>query len=72
MVEAGLTPLQAIQAGTRNAAQLLGKLDDLGTVEAGKLADLIVVNGDPLADISTIHNIELVTKNGQIVFGANN
>jgi imidazolonepropionase-like amidohydrolase len=31
-----------------------------------------VVNGDPLADISTIHNIELVTKNGQIVFGANN
>ena len=67
MVEAGLTPQQGIQAGTRNAAQLLGKLDDLGTVEAGKLADLVVVNGDPLADISAIHNIELVIKNGKIV-----
>ena len=67
MVEAGLTPQQGIQAGTRNAAQLLGKLDDLGTVEAGKLADLVVINGDPLADISAIHNIELVIKNGSIV-----
>ncbi len=67
MVQAGLTPQQAIQAGTRNAAQLLGKLDDLGTLEAGKLADLIVVDGDPLTDISVIHNIELVIKNGSIV-----
>ncbi len=67
LVQAGLTPQQAIQAGTRNAAQLLGKLDDLGTLEAGKLADLIVVDGDPLADISVIHNIELVIKNGIIV-----
>ena len=72
MVEAGLTPQQAIQAGTRNAAQLLGKLNDLGTVEAGKLADLIVVDGDPLTDISIIHNIELVLKNGEIVFRAAN
>jgi imidazolonepropionase-like amidohydrolase len=67
MVKAGLTPQQAIQAGTRNAAQLLGKLDELGTVEAGKLADLIVVDGDPLSDISLIHGIELVIKDGSIV-----
>ena len=67
MVKAGLTPQQAIQAGTRNAAQLLGKLHELGTVEAGKLADLLVVDGDPLADISVIHKIELVIKNGSIV-----
>ena len=67
MVEAGLTPMQGIQASTRNAAQLLGKLDQLGPVEAGKLADLVVIDGDPLADISVIHNIELVIKNGSIV-----
>jgi imidazolonepropionase-like amidohydrolase len=67
MVEAGLTPMQGIQASTRNAAQLLGKLDQLGTVEAGKLADLVVIDGDPLADISVIHNIELVIKNGEVV-----
>ena len=67
MVKAGLTPQQAIQAGTRNAAQLLGKLHERGTVEAGKLADLLVVDGDPLADISVIHKIELVIKNGGIV-----
>ena len=67
MVAAGLTPMQGIQASTRNAAQLLGKLDQLGTVEAGKLADLVVIDGDPIADISVIHNIELVIKNGSIV-----
>ena len=67
MVKAGLTPHQAIQSGTRNAAQLLGKLDELGTLEAGKLADLVVINGDPLEDFSVIHNIELVIKNGSIV-----
>ena len=67
MVQAGMSPAQVIQAGTRNAADLLGKLDELGTLEAGKLADLIIVNGDPLKDISVIHNIEVVIKGGQVV-----
>jgi imidazolonepropionase-like amidohydrolase len=67
MVRAGLSPEQAIQAATRNAAEHLGKLDELGTLEPGKLADLIVVDGDPLLDISVIHNIEVVIKGGQIV-----
>jgi len=56
-----------IQAGTRHAAELLGKLDELGTLEAGKLADLIMVDGDPLTDISVIHNIEVVIKGGKVV-----
>ncbi|MCH6568654.1 MAG: amidohydrolase family protein [Acidobacteria bacterium] len=67
MVRAGLSPEQAIQAATRNAAQHLGKLDELGTLEPGKLADLIIVDGDPLKDISVIHNIEVVIKGGKVV-----
>ena len=47
--------------------ELLGQLDDLGTLEAGKLADLIILDGDPLQDISVIHNIEVVIKGGKIV-----
>lgn len=67
MVQAGMSPDQVIQAATRNAAQLLGKLDELGTLEPDKLADLIMVDGDPLKDISVIHNIEVVIKGGEIV-----
>ncbi|MCG8461970.1 MAG: amidohydrolase family protein [Holophagales bacterium] len=55
LVEAGLTPYQAIRAGTRNAAVFLGALADLGTIEVGKRADLILVGSNPLKDISTIH-----------------
>jgi enamidase len=67
MVQAGMSPAQVIQAGTRHGAELLGKLDELGTLEAGKLADLIMVDGDPLKDISEIHNIDVVIKGGKIV-----
>lgn len=67
MVEAGMTPGQVIQAATYNAAQHLGKLDELGTVEAGKLADLIIVNGNPLTDIAALHDIEIVIKGGKVV-----
>ncbi len=67
MVQAGMSPEQVIQAATRNAAQHLGKLDELGTLEAGKLADLIIVEGDPLMDITVMHNIEVVIKGGKVV-----
>jgi len=67
MVQAGMSPEQAIQAATRNAAEHLGKLDDLGTLEPGKLADLIIVDGDPLVDIRMIHNIVVVIKGGKVV-----
>ena len=62
-----MNPEQVIQAATHSAAQHLGRLDELGTVEAGKLADLLIVDGDPLADITALHDIEVVIKGGQIV-----
>ena len=69
MVKAGVTPMDAIVATTRTAAQCLGWDDRIGTLESGKLADIIVVKGDPLADIALLKdndNIELVMKNGAI------
>ena len=66
-VRDGATPWQAIQAATRNAAELCGVGDELGTVEAGKLADLIVVEDNPLDDIGNIRELILVIKDGQIM-----
>ena len=66
-VRDGATPWQAIQAATKNAAELCGVGDELGTVEAGKLADLIVVAGNPLDDITNIRKLMLVIKEGQVV-----
>ena len=48
MAEDGLTPMEAVVAGTRNAADNIGLLDEAGTIETGKVADLVVVNSDPL------------------------
>lgn len=67
MAEAGLAPEKIIRAGTRDAAEHLGLLDDLGTVEPGKIADLIVVAGDPLEDVSALHQVQMVIKDGQVV-----
>ncbi len=70
MVEYGLTPMEAIVAGTRNAAENLGLLDEIGTIEAGKSADLVAVDADPLNDISTLRdpaNIALAMKEGMVV-----
>jgi imidazolonepropionase-like amidohydrolase len=53
MVEGGMTPMQAIEATTRSAAELMGLEDDLGTLEPGKRADLVLVDGDPL-DVGTL------------------
>lgn len=65
----GLTPMQAIVAGTRTSAELCGLADVLGTVEAGKIADVVVVRGDPLADVESVgkpENILLVIKDGNV------
>ena len=67
MVEAGMSPMEAITAGTRNAADNLGKANDLGTIESGKLADIIAVSGDPLKDIRDTRGIKLVIKDGKIL-----
>ncbi|MFC1875305.1 amidohydrolase family protein [Chloroflexota bacterium] len=67
MVEAGVSPMEAIMAGTRNAADNLGKGSELGTIEKGKLADMIVVSGNPLEEIGITRDIKLVIKDGAIV-----
>jgi imidazolonepropionase-like amidohydrolase len=67
LVEAGLTPMQAIQAGTRVGAELLRWDDRLGTVQAGKLADLVAVGGNPLEDMKALERVEFVMIGGKVV-----
>jgi imidazolonepropionase-like amidohydrolase len=67
MVRWGLTPLQAIQAATVNAADLLGWADRVGAVEPGKFADLIAVAGDPLQDVTVLEHVGFVMKGGAVV-----
>lgn len=66
MVEAGMTPMDAIMSATRHAAILLGAEDQLGTVSTGKYADLVAVSGDPLTDISILRQISFVMKAGTV------
>lgn len=67
-VKAGMTPEQALQTATGNAAELLGKSKELGAVAAGYFADLVAVEGDPLADINVaINNVRWVMKGGAVV-----
>ncbi len=65
-VQYGMTPLQAIRAGTATAAELLGWSDKLGTIEAGKWADIVAVSGDPLKDIKELENVKFVMKGGTV------
>jgi imidazolonepropionase-like amidohydrolase len=70
LVEAGMTPMEAIVSATRTAAECLGWDDRLGTVEPGKLADIVIAGSDPLADISSLannDNIWLVMQGGRVV-----
>jgi imidazolonepropionase-like amidohydrolase len=67
LVEAGLSPMQAIQAATLTGAQYLGQEKELGTIAEGKLADAVMLRGDPLQDIRQSRSIDLVIKNGEIL-----
>jgi imidazolonepropionase-like amidohydrolase len=67
LVEAGMTPMQAIHAGTRVNAELLGWEDRVGTIEAGKLADVIAVPGDPLRDLSVLEKVTFVMLDGNVI-----
>jgi imidazolonepropionase-like amidohydrolase len=67
LVELGMTPSQAIVAGTRNGAMAARGLKDFGTLEAGKLADLVMLSADPLADIANIRKVAVVIKDGRTV-----
>lgn len=66
LVEAGLTPMQALQASTRSAAEFMGKLDTMGTVEEGKIADLVLLRANPLEDIHNTTKIEAVIFAGHL------
>lgn len=66
MVRYGMTPMQAIQSATSNAADLLGHSDVIGSIKPGKFADIIAVNGDPLQDISLIEHVQFVMKDGKV------
>jgi imidazolonepropionase-like amidohydrolase len=67
LVAAGLSPLEAIRAGTSGAAQILGAEKELGTIEVGKWADLVFLDADPLADIRNTRRIWNVMHNGHLV-----
>ncbi len=69
-VNYGMTPMEAIQTATKNAAEAIGLGRDLGTLEPGKLADVIAVEGNPLRDIRLLQDrskIQLVMKDGEVV-----
>ncbi|GLY82135.1 metal-dependent hydrolase family protein [Actinoallomurus iriomotensis] len=66
MVQYGMTPLQAIQAATTKAAEVLRLEGKVGTLAQGAYADLIAVDGDPTADIAALKRVELVVKEGRI------
>jgi imidazolonepropionase-like amidohydrolase len=67
MVRLGLTPLQAIQAATLNAADLLGWSGKVGTLEPGAWADIVAVEGDPTKDVTTLERVRFVMKGGEVV-----
>ncbi|MDK2760975.1 MAG: amidohydrolase family protein [Sphingopyxis sp.] len=69
MVEYGMTPLQAIQAATKNAAEALGREKDVGAITVGRYADLVAVDGDPLADVRQLESVDAVVKGGVLVKG---
>lgn len=66
LVEAGLTPMEAIQAATVNAARHLRLSQQIGSIEAGKAADIVAVRRDPLADITALETIDFVMKGGVV------
>ena len=66
MVERGMTPMQAIQAATISAADLIGWKSKVGQLAPGYYADLVAVSGDPVADVRTLENVAFVMKGGLI------
>ena len=66
LVEAGLSPLDAIRTATQNAAKLIGWSDQVGSIKPGLFADLIAVEGDPLTDVTVLEKIKFVMKGGII------
>ena len=66
MVQAGMTPMQAIRAATVSAADLLGQSDSVGTLEPGKYADVIAVSASPLEDVRRLEHVDFVMRHGVV------
>jgi imidazolonepropionase-like amidohydrolase len=66
-VEAGLTPMEALQTATRNPAEFFGLSNELGTIEKGKLADLVLLDANPLQNITNLDKINAVVLNGRLI-----
>ena len=66
MSEAGLKPIEILESATRNAAAVMGKEAEVGTLEAGKYADLVILDADPTVNILNTTEIHLVMKGGKI------
>jgi imidazolonepropionase-like amidohydrolase len=66
MVDAGMTPADAIWAATHNAADLIGDSKDVGSIQVGRYADIVAVAGDPLADVTELERIQFVMKGGKV------
>ena len=66
MVKFGLTPMQAIQAATVNAADLLGWKEKVGSITVGKWADIIAVTNNPIDNVSVLENVQFVMKGGVV------
>jgi len=66
LIHNGMSPMQAIFAATRNAAELLGAADKLGSVQAGRYADIVAVPGDPLRDAQQFEHVSFVMKGGVV------
>jgi imidazolonepropionase-like amidohydrolase len=66
MTRFGMTPMEAIQAATRNAAQALGKERDVGAIAVGRFGDMIAVDGDPIGDIRQLEDVDVVIKGGKV------
>ena len=71
LVKGGMKPVEALQAATVHAAELLGLSDQIGTLEAGKFADIVAVKGDPVTDITSMENVVFVMKGGEIIKNGN-
>jgi cytosine/adenosine deaminase-related metal-dependent hydrolase len=67
LVKAGLTPMEALQTATRNAAEFLGRLGTEGTIEAGKVANLVVLDANPLVDVSNTRRVAVVVQSGRVI-----
>jgi len=67
LIEAGMSPMEAIKAGTSLGAEVMGWDDRLGTLEQGKLADIIAVPGNPLEDISALERVGFVMLGGKVI-----